>query len=88
MKSFYSNTEFTCFSAIAVIYHRRNEHELRDKNGLKSERAEFAISVIRVEPCAHSSKYVSELDLLTFWNSYWVCWSMSKGFLVLSVWSV
>lgn len=21
----------------------------------------------------------SELDLLTFWNSYWVCWSMSKG---------
>lgn len=22
----------------------------------------------------------SELDLLTFWNSYWVCWSMSKGF--------
>lgn len=22
----------------------------------------------------------SELDLLTFWNSYWVCWSVSKGF--------
>lgn len=63
VKSFYSNTEFTCFSAIAVIYHRRYEHELRDKNGLKSERAEFAISVICVEPCAHSSKYVFRVRL-------------------------
>lgn len=50
--------EFLFEHRVHLFLDKRNEHELRDKNGLKSERAEFAISVIRVEPCAHSSKYV------------------------------
>lgn len=58
MKSFYLNIEFICFFVIVVIYYRRYEYEFCDKNGLNSECVEFVISVICVELCVYSSKYV------------------------------
>lgn len=58
IKFIFKCEEFLFEYRVYLFFDKWNEYEFCDKNGLKSECVEFVISVICVELCVYSSKYV------------------------------